>query len=442
MPIERRQFIKSAGTGLAALTALQYSRVLGANDRVGVSVVGIGGRGKSHISAFAANPGSEVRHVVDIDQANAEKAVAYTAERQDGMKPKELSDMRKSFESKDIDVVSIATPNFWHALSTIWACQAGKDVYVEKPASHNIYEGRKMVEAARKYSRIVQVGQQSRSTPHKIEGIQKLKDGAIGEVYMAKGLCFKRRKPIGSMEPSTVPPGVDYDMWLGPTWPRAWKENRFHYKWHWYWDFGNGDIGNQGVHQMDVARWGLGVDELPDNAYSEGDKFIYDDDQQTPNTQIAVFKYPEKMLQFEVRGIHTGGESGILEDSGGGANTVGTLFLGSEGYMTMHGRGYRIFMGEDRTPSELFESPDGPDETYLHADNFLKAVQSRKHTDLNCDIEVGHISAAICHMANISYRVGDKVLFNPTMERFIGNDEANTMISRDYRPPYLVPETV
>ncbi|MBI1357573.1 MAG: gfo/Idh/MocA family oxidoreductase [Acidobacteria bacterium] len=439
MPIERRQFLKTAGSGLAALTAAQYSRVLGANDRVGVAVVGVGGRGKSHIAAFAKNPGSEVRQVVDIDQGHAETAVAYTAERQDGMKPKELRDMRDSFASKDIDVVSIATPNFWHALSTIWACQAGKDVYVEKPASHNIFEGRQMVEAARKYKRMVQVGQQSRSTPHKIEGVQKLKDGIIGEVYMAKGLCFKRRKTIGSMEPSKIPPGVDYDLWLGPTWPRAWQENRFHYNWHWYWDFGNGDIGNQGVHEMDVARWGLGLD-LPDNAFSEGGKFVYDDDQQTPNTQIAVFRYPKQELQFEVRGIHTGGESGILEDSGGGANTVGVLFLGSDGYMTMHGRGYRVFMGEKREPGEMVKA-DG-DETYLHVDNFLKACHSRKHTDLNCDIEIGHISAALCHMANISYRVHDKVLFNPASERFIGNDEANKLVTRDYRPPFVVPDVV
>ena len=440
MPIERRQFLKSAGTGLAALTAAQYSRVLGANDRVGVTVVGVGGRGKSHINAFAKNPASEIRHVVDIDQANSEKAVAYTAERQNGMKPKEYRDMRESFESKDIDVVSIATPNFWHALSTIWACQAGKDVYVEKPASHNIFEGRKMVEAARKYNRMVQVGQQSRSTGHKIEGIQKLKEGAIGEVYMAKGICFKRRKTIGAMEPSSIPPGVDYDLWLGPTWPRAWQENRFHYNWHWYWDFGNGDIGNQGVHEMDVARWGLGIDTLPDNAYSEGGKFIYDDDQQTPNTQFAMFRYPDKALQFEVRGLMTGGESGILEDSGGGVHTIGVLFLGSDGYMTMHGRGYRIFKGEERVPSELVTGEG--DGTYDHCENLLKAVKSRKHTDLNCDIEVGHISAALCHMANISYRVGDKVLFNPAMERFIGNDQANTLVTRDYRPPFVVPAQV
>ena len=440
MSIDRRRFLSTAGSAAAVLTAAQYSRVMGANDRVGVAVIGVNGRGNSHISAYAKNPGAEVRAVVDIDQAVNEKAATKVANEQDGKRPQEYSDMRKMFESKDIDAVSIATPNYWHALATIWACQAGKDVYVEKPASHNIFEGRKMVEAARKYKRIVQCGQQSRSTPHKIEAIQKLKDGVIGDVYMAKGLCFKRRKTIGEAQPSPVPPGVDYDMWLGPAWPRAWKENRFHYKWHWYWDFGNGDIGNQGVHEMDVARWGLGLDELPDNVYSQGGKFVYDDDQETPNTQLAVFRYPEKELMFEVRGLITGGEGNLLQDSGGGQHTIGILFFGSDGYMNVHGGGYQTYLGEKREPGPSAKNTE--DTTYLHVDNFLKAMQSRKHTDLNCDIEVGHISAALCHMANISYRTGDKLRFNPVTERFVGNDEANRLITRDYRAPYVVPAQV
>lgn len=439
MSLDRRRFLTAAGTAAAALTAASYSRIVGANERVGVSVIGVNGRGKSHLNAFAENPGAEVRAIVDIDQAVNERAATETAKKQDGLRPKEYSDMREMFESKDIDAVSIATPNYWHALSTIWACQAGKDVYVEKPASHNIFEGRKMVEAARKYDRIVQVGHQSRSIPHKLEAINHLREGLIGEVYMAKGLCFKRRKTIGSTDSAPVPPGVDYDMWLGPAWPRSWKENRFHYNWHWYWDFGNGDIGNQGVHQMDVARWGLGLD-LPDNAFSEGGKFAYNDDQETPNTQIAVFRYPEKELMFEVRGLMTGGECGILEASGGGAHTIGTLFLGTEGYLIIHNRGYNSFLGENRKPGPSM-AQEG-DDTYRHVDNFLKAVHSRKHEDLACDIEVGHISAALCHLANIAYRVGDKVRFNPITERFVGNDEANRLVTRDYRAPYVVPDQV
>jgi len=440
MSTDRRRFLSVAGGAAAALTAASYSRVYGANERVGVAVIGVNGRGKSHLDAVTKNPGAEVRAIVDIDQAVAEKRATETARNQDGLRPKEYSDMRKMFESKDIDAVSIATPNYWHALSTIWACQAGKDVYVEKPASHNVFEGRKMVEAARKYNRMVQVGQQSRSTPYKIEAIQKLKEGVIGDVYMAKGLCFKRRKPIGNMQPGTIPPGVDYDLWLGPAHPRAFQENRFHYKWHWYWDFGNGDIGNQGVHEMDVARWGLGIDKLPDNAYSQGGKFVADDDQQTPNTQIAVFRYPEKMLQFEVRGWISGGEGRMLEDIGSGPHTIGVLFFGSEGYLSCHNGGYNIYQGEDR--KMVSERKAEGDTTYLHWDNFLKAVKSRNHKDLNCDIEVGHISAALCHMANISYRVDDKVRFKPETERFIGNSEANRLLTRDYRAPFVVPDQV
>jgi predicted dehydrogenase len=440
MSIDRRSFIRSAGTAAAVMTAASYSRIYGANERVGVAVIGVNGRGKSHISAVAKHAGAEVRALVDIDQSVSERAAALVVKEQGGEKPKEYSDMRKMFESKDIDAVSIATPNYWHALATIWACQAGKDVYVEKPACHNIFEGRKMIEAARKYQRIVQVGQQSRSTPHKIEAIEHLRSGLIGEVYMAKGLCFKRRKDIGSKEVSAVPPGVDYDMWLGPAQPRPFKENRFHYNWHWYWDFGNGDIGNQGVHQMDVARWGLGVNQLPDNAFSAGGKFVYDDDQETPNTQHCTFDLGARQLQFEVRGLITGGECNLLQDSGGGAHTIGVIFFGSEGYLTTANQGYWSYLGEDRKPGPSGKA--GEDDTYLHFDNFLKAVKSRDHEDLNCDIEVGFLSASLCHLANISYRVGDKIRFDPKDEKIIGNAAAQRLISRNYRAPYVVPEKV
>ena len=439
--MERRQFLNTAGQGLAALTAAQYSRVLGANERVQVAVIGVGGRGKSHISAHAKNPAADVVAVVDIDQAINERAAALAAKDQDGRKPKEISDMRQAFDDKSIDAVSVATPNYWHALTTVWACQAGKDVYVEKPASHSIWEGRKMVEAARKYERIVQVGHQSRSTPHKLKAIELLREGVIGDVYMAKGLCFKRRKDIGSTEVSAVPPGVDYDMWLGPAKPRAFKENRFHYKWHWYWDFGNGDLGNQGVHQMDVARWGLGQDTLPDNAFSTGGKFMYDDDQETPNTQHCLFDYNCKFLQFEVRGLITGGECGLLEKTGNGGHTIGTLFFGTKGYMTIgNGGGFWTYLGEDREPGPMMEAEG--DSTYSHVDNFLKAVKSRRVSDLACDIEVGHKSAALCHLANVSYRVGRKVMFDPRKERFIGDAGANDLLKRDYRAPYVIPDKV
>ena len=438
--MDRRTFLSATGSTVATLTAAQYSRVVGANDRLQAAVVGVNGRGKGHIRAVAQNPGMSVGAVVDIDQAVAEEAATLATQYQSD-RPKEYRDLRDMLGDKDIDVVTIATTNHWHALSTIWAVQAGKDVYCEKPASHNIWEGRKMVEAARKYKRIVQIGQQSRSTPFKIEAVRSLREGVIGEVYMAKGLCFKRRKSIGSTTASPVPPGVDYDIWLGPAQPHEFKQNRFHYNWHWHWAFGNGDIGNQGVHEMDVARWGLGLDHLPRHAHSAGGHFVYDDDQETPNTQHAVFDYGDRMLQFEVRGLVTGGECRLLEDSGGGRHTIGVLFFGSDGLLTMSNSGYQTYLGEKRLPGPSMKAT-GDDTTALHFENFRKAVMSRRVSDLNCDVLEGHLSAALCHLANISFRTGDKLLFDAERERFVGNAGADTLLTRDYREPWVVPDSV
>ena len=439
--MNRRNFLSATGSTAAALTAAQYSRVLGANERLSTAVIGVNGRGKSHIRIAARNPATEVAAVVDIDQAVAEKAAAMTAQMQ-GRKPKEYKDLRDMLADKSIDIVTVATTNHWHALATIWAVQAGKDVYCEKPASHNIWEGRKMVEAARKHKRIVQVGHQSRSTPHKIEAIRRLREGAIGELYMAKGLCYKRRMSIGTKSASAAPPGVDYDIWLGPAQPREFRENRFHYNWHWHWAFGNGDIGNQGVHEMDVIRWGMGKDHLPAKVFSAGGHYVYDDQQETPNTQQAFFHYGDSQLAFEVRGLHTGGECGLLEKQGNGPNTIGTIFFGSNGYLTMGGSGYWTYLGEKRTPGPYMEKKRTPDETGLHFANFLQAVRSRRVSDLNCDVLEGHLSAALCHMANISYRVGRGLEFDAAKERFMNDNEANAMLKRDYRAPWVVPEEV
>ncbi len=434
----RRSFLRTSGTAVAALTAASYSRVKGANERVNVAVIGVRGRGRDHIEAFAENPAADVFAVVDIDQAVSERAAQETLKLQ-GRKPKEYKDLRKMLEDKSVDAVSIATPNHWHALATIWACQAGKDVYVEKPASHNIFEGRKMIEAARKYQRIVQVGTQGRSIQHKRRAVELLRDGVIGKLYMARGLCFKRRLSIGSVPPSQPPAGVDYDLWLGPAQEVEFKQNRFHYNWHWYWTFGNGDIGNQGVHEMDIARWGLGKNELPPVVYSSGGHFIYNDDQQTPNTQTAIFDYDDCQLIFEVRGFATGGEAGMQH----GANTIGNTFFGSEGYMTLDGDGFRTYLGDKRELGPaMFYAEAKPGPAAPHVDNFLQAVKSRKHTDLNADIGEGHLSAALCHMANISYRTKQRLEFDSRTERFTNSEEANKHLKRDYRAPFVVPEQV
>ena len=436
--IDRRRFFKKTGTAVAAISAASYSRVQGANDRVRIGVVGLRGRGRTHIAEFVKHPGAEVAAIVDIDQTVLERQAQSTLKLQ-GRKPAEYTDLRKMYDDKSIDAVSIATPNHWHALATIWACQAGKDVYCEKPASHNIFEGRKMVEAARKYKRIVQVGMQSRSIEHKVRAIELLREGVIGDIYLAKGLCFKRRKSIGSLRPSPIPSGVEYDTWLGPAQEIDFKENRFHYNWHWYWDFGNGDIGNQGVHEMDIARWGLGKDALPPVVYSSGGHFVYNDDQQTPNTQTAIFDYDDCQLVFEVRGIHTGGEAGMQH----GTNTIGNIFLGSKGYMTVDLDGFRTYLGEEHEPGPSMEFTEkGRWASGPHFANFLDAVRSRKPAGLHAGIEVGHLSAALCHMANIAYRTRERLEFDAKTERFTNSEAANKHLTRDYRPPFVVPNVV
>jgi len=414
----------------------------GANERINVAVIGLRGRGRDHITSYSKLPQARIAAVCDIDQAQIERAVAFT-EKTTGYKPQNTyQDIRKLLENKDIDAVSIATCNHWHALATVWACQAGKDVYVEKPASHEIWEGRKMVEAARKHNRMVQVGMQSRTTQHKIEAMRLLREGAIGKVYLAKGLCYKRRKSIGHQPDGPVPAGVDYDTWLGPAPMRPFNPNRFHYNWHWFWDTGNGDIGNQGVHEMDICRWGLNKNALPEVVVSDGGKYAYNDDQETPNTQLATFKYDDCELVFEVRGLLTGGEGNVsyAADNNG---CVGNLFYGSDGWMSVDLHGFQIYRGEERKLAQEMKHVE-PEEwaTTPHIENFLKAVRSRNHKDLTCDIEDGHLSAALVHMANISYRTGRKLHFDPKAERFVNDDEANSYLKRKYREPFVIPENV
>lgn len=429
---QRRTFIRLAG---AAAIATAARPILGANDRVRMGIIGLGGRGNNHMTAYAGIETCEVAGLCDVNQAARERGVALIQKLR-GTKAKEYEDMRRMFEDKEIDAVSMATPNHWHALGTIWACQAGKDVYCEKPASHNIYEGLRMVEAARKYGRMVQIGSQSRSKPHMMKAVELLNAGVIGKVYMAKGYCYKRRKSIGVTPVEPVPAGVNWDLFLGPAPMRPFTQNRFRYNWHWFWDTGNGDIGNQGIHEMDIARWGLGVD-LPTNAVSTGGKYVYEDDQETPNTQIATFDYGGKQIVFEVRGIITGGESG-LEPRGG--NTVGVVFYGGDGYMVLSGAGFSVYKGENRELA--LEEKGSPADTREHMENFLAAVRSRKHTDLTADVEVGVKSMALVHLANISYRVGRKLRFAPASWEIQGDAEASRLLTREPRAPYAIPAKV
>jgi predicted dehydrogenase len=432
--LSRRHFFFSAGM---AMTAAQATRVLGANDRIQVGIIGLGGRGGSHVNTYSQIPECDIAALCDVDQASLERAQARV-EKLKGQKVKGYVDMKDVFADKNVDAVSMPLPNHWHALATIWACQAGKDVYLEKPACHNVFEGLKMIEAARKYNRIVQIGSQGRSAPHKIKAAQLLRDGVIGKVYMAKGLCFKRRKSIGRTPEGPIPAGVDWDKFLGPAPMRPFMANRFRYNWHWFWDTGNGDIGNQGIHEMDIARWGFGRPGLPQSVVSTGGKYAYDDDQETPNTQIATFDYGDGEIVFEVRGILTGGEGGLAADRPGG-NVIGDLFYGSDGWMALSGGSFQVYQGEkgEKTMDEKGAGSDRP-----HYLNFFQAMRSRNPKDLNADVEVGVWSAILVHLANASYRVKRELAFDEKTMTFPGDAEATRLLTRVYRPPYVVPEKV
>jgi predicted dehydrogenase len=397
-----------------------------------VGVVGFNGRGASHIDAYLPSKGlgTEVGALVDVDENVLSRGLSIV-EKDQSRAPAAYTDLRKMLEDKSIDAISIATPNHWHSLASIWACQAGKDVYVEKPLSHNVFEGRKLVEAARRYERVVQHGTQSRSSGGVREAMEQLRAGVIGKVYMAKGHCFKWRPSIGKVtEPIPVPPGVDYDVWCGPAPMKPIRRQRFHYDWHWQWDYGNGDIGNQGVHEMDIARWGLGKG-LPNTVFCSGGRYGYDDDGQTPNTQLAIFDYGDCELVFEVRGLPTNDEQGVR---------VGNIFYGSDGYMVVNGGKWQTFMGQKGEPG-----PSGPTPAARGTDhfaNYIAAVKSRKPEELNAPVEEGHLSSALCHLANVSYRLGRKLAFDPKTEKFQNDKEADKLLTREYRSPFIVPEKV
>jgi len=440
----------TAGLGISALTFIGHpERVFGANDRVRVAVCGLHGRGKDHIDGFSRVPNVEIAALCDVDENVLRKRLGEVSG-----KPQIYVDIRKLLEDKSIDAISIATPNHWHSLMAIWACQAGKDVYVEKPCSHNLWEGGQLVHAAEKYNRIVQHGTQTRSAPAMQEAIKGLHEGVLGEVYLARGLCFKRRDTIGHAPEEAVPGGVHYDLWTGPAPLKPFTRNRFHYNWHWIWDTGNGDLGNQGVHQIDVARWGLGL-KFPNRVSAVGGHFMFDDDQQTPNTLNCAFEFDlpdgkRKMLEFEVRHWITNSEAGVGRGNlvatkkrfFGHHDTIGNIFYGANGYLATgdeDAASYEMFLGRDEKSGP--HGHGGGD----HFANFIDCVRSRKTGDLSAPIAEGHVSCGLIHLANASYRLGRMLEFDPKSERVIGDDEANSLLrdsARGYRAPFTVPEDV
>jgi len=463
-----------AGSTTRGIAAEDDNGAANANDKLRVAVVGIKGRGGSHIDGFGSRKDCEIAALVDVDETILNSR-ADEIEKKTGKRPALYSDMRKCFEDASIHIASIATPNHWHSLAAIWAIQHGKDVYVEKPISHNVSEGRRVVEAARKYNRCVQAGTQSRSNPGMRQAIEYLHSGKLGEITLARGLCYKPRGSIGPKGNYDVPASVDYDLWSGPAEIKPLHRKSLHYDWHWMWDYGNGDLGNQGIHQMDIARWGLGEMSLGESVSSYGGRFGYEDAGETANTQVCIHEYPNgKRLVFEVRGLKTE----KYMDAG-----VGVIFKGTEGYMVVPSYSGGVVLDKSGQPTGVkFE---GGSDKY-HFANFVNAVRSRKPETLNGEILEGHLSSALCHLGNISYRLGSpaplsdltgrfandaealetldrfqlhlrdnkvdpettKITLGPKLtltkdERFTGarSDEANKMLTREYRAPYIVPKT-
>jgi len=467
---KRREFIKKSALGTAGiaiggigLDSGVYSAIIGANDRINLALIGIRNQGSVHLNAWSDLKNSHnvvLKTLCDTDELLFESRSKMVYDKT-GIKPLTEWDLHKVLSDKEIDAVSIVVPNHWHALATILACQAGKHVYIEKPASHNIWEGRKMVEASRKYNVLVQVGHNNRSTPGVREAIKFLHDGGIGDIYMARGLCFKGRDSYGFAKDSLPPATFHYDRWLGPAPYRPYNSKRSHYCWHWYWDTGNGDTGNQGPHQFDIARWGLNKNEHPVSVYSTGGIYgllkddlppekqvkgtmVYGDvetygnsktSQETPNLQTCTFRYNDgTIFEFETRSRYTNLEGINKVD-------VGNLFYGSEGYLEIKGNIWSAFRRREREPFAGSKEGDA-DQEGNHFANFIEAIRAGKREILNCEINEGFYSATLPHLANISYRLGRQLKFMGEYERFANDPEADLMLTREYRQPYVVPETV
>lgn len=445
--LKRRTFVKLAVSGAAAWSAGRP--LLGAtnpqphaNNRLRVAIIGLHGHGFAHLREFSSIDGVEVAALCDVDESVLAQRLQWV-EQNGKPKPRTFTDLRKLYEDDSIDAVSIVTPNHWHTPAAFWAMQAGKHVTVEKPCCHTCAEGRLLVAAAKRYGRIIQHGTESRTNPAYQRGMEFMRKGGLGEVYLAKGLCYKWRNTIGHARVEPVPAGVHYDLWMGPAPRKPFTRNRFHYNWHWQWDYGNGDMGNQGVHEMDIARWGLGI-TLPTRVSAMGGHVMFSDDQETPNMLLSTFEFPsatgggerKKLLQFEVRHWITNFEGGL---GSGSSNNIGNLFYGSEGYMVMGGGGWKTFLGRKREPGP---AESGRNSQLEHSRSFIEAIRANDPKRLTVSILDGHHSCALIHLGNIAYRLGRSLSFDPVAERVRGDEEANAMLTKQYRAPYTLPATV
>ena len=490
----RRSFLKTSIAASAALSlpARIYAQAAGANNDIRIGVIGFNGRGQDHIGNYLKLKGARIVALCDVDTAVLDKGVAQLGKKGQTVTP--YQDVRKMLESKEVDVVSIATPNHWHSLGAIWAIQAGKDVYVEKPVSHNVWEGRQLVKAADVHQKIVQMGVQSRSGAGLAAALEWLKDAPLGKLQYARALCYKRRPSIGKVSgEQAVPATIDYDLWCGPAEKLPLTRAKLHYDWHWVWNTGNGDLGNQGIHQMDIARRFLGEDALSPAVMAVGGRLGYVDDAETPNSLVIFHDYKKAPLIFEVRGLPDKADGKEMDKYRGAS--VGVIVQYEKGHILCPNYNDAIAFDADGNKIQSFAKPAAAkaegepaaeSDAENHYANFLKAVRSRKTADLNGKIIDGHISSALCHTGNIAYRIGKKTApdaikekikgskdaadsfdrlathlaannvdistdqltfgeylkFDPKTEKFIGNAEADKLLTREYRAPFTVPEKV
>lgn len=423
---QRRDFLKQTGLGLAGATGWMHTgRAAGANERLTIGVIGCGGMGSNHIRFFLTEQDVQIAWVCDPDEARL-AAARQAVEAKYGKAPRGTKDIRHVLDDKGVDAVVVATPDHWHGPAALLACAAGKHVYVEKPCAHNLREGRLMIEAARKHRRIIQTGTQARSTAHVRRAIELIQGGAIGDILVAKAWDSQMRKNIGHAKPSTPPEKFDYDLWVGPAPLVPFQSNRHHYTWHWWYDFGTGDMGNDGVHELDIARWGLGVQEHPATITALGGKLMFDDDQQFPDTQYVAFEFPgdgkvghKKMLIYEQRIWSPYTQEGYEN---------GNAFYGTRGMLVLgKGVGWQLLGPKN----ELIEQGAGKPDVLANHRNFIESIRGTQQP--NAGIEIAHRSAALCHLGNIATRTGRVLHFDPKTEQIVNDPEANALVRRIYR---------
>jgi predicted dehydrogenase len=435
--VNRRGFLKASVASVASLSARSYARAGDApNDKVVLALIGIGstvpgsvgGRGRQLLRPFASFKDVDIAYLCDVDESFfpiGQKLLAT------GQRPEARveTDLRRILQDKSVDAVVVAMPDHWHALATIWACQAGKHVYVEKPASHNLIEGRRMVEAARKYHRVVQLGTQSRSSASLARAAELVRSGKLGKTPSARAWIGGSRPNLGRPKDTAVPPGVDYNLWLGPAPVRAFNPIRFHYYWHWMWDYGTGELGNNGIHALDRLRWILNLD-APTRIVASGGKLFYDDDQETPDTMTVTFEFPTCAVTWEHR---------VWSRSSG----AGAMVYGEHGTLVLNREGWHVDKGIEATDKGDGEERGG--ERSTHQRDFIDCIKNSSGSSVSrpkADIEEGHKSTRLSHLGNIAFRTGRAIRFDAQTETCIGDAEANRLLGRSYREPFVVPASV